>query len=44
MTDREWFNHQINYKSVDRSFNMEFGYWREKFKTCDLFIQNDIKN
>ena len=27
LTDRERFNRQMHYQSVDRSFNMEFGYW-----------------
>ena len=30
MTDRERFNRQMHFQSVDRSFNMEFGYWEEK--------------
>ena len=29
MTDRERFNNQMHYKPIDRSFNMEFGYWNE---------------
>jgi uroporphyrinogen decarboxylase len=43
MTDRERFNRQMFYKSVDRCFNMEFGYWDENFTAWDLFIKNDIE-
>lgn len=44
MTDRERFNNQMNYKPIDRCFNMEFGYWDENFKEWDIFVENDIKN
>jgi len=44
MTDRERFNNQMHYKSVDRCFNMEFGYWNENFKLWDLFLKNNITN
>lgn len=44
MTDRERFNNQMHYKSVDRCFNMEFGYWDENFKQWDIFVENNIKN
>jgi len=44
MTDRERFNRQMHYKSVDRCFNMEFGYWDENFTQWDIFIDNGIKN
>jgi len=44
MTDRERFNRQMHYQSVDRSFNMEFGYWDENFVEWDIFANNDIKN
>jgi len=44
MTDRERFNNQMHYKSVDRCFNMEFGYWKENFTTWPLFMDNGIKN
>jgi hypothetical protein len=27
LSDRERFNRQMHYQSVDRCFNMEFGYW-----------------
>jgi hypothetical protein len=43
MTDRERFNNQMHYKSVDRCFNMEFGYWEENYDKWDIFIDNDIK-
>ncbi|MBA4388450.1 MAG: hypothetical protein C0404_10750, partial [Verrucomicrobia bacterium] len=42
MTDRERFNRQMHYKSVDRSFNMEFGYWEENYKEWPMFVQNGI--
>jgi uroporphyrinogen decarboxylase len=44
MTDRERFNRQMHYQSVDRSFNMEFGYWDENFTKWDIFLNNGIKN
>lgn len=44
MTDRERFNRQMHYQSVDRCFNMEFGYWDENFTEWDLFVQNGIRN
>lgn len=44
MTDRERFNRQMHYRSVDRCFNMEFGYWLENFKLWDIFTENGIKN
>ena len=43
MTARERFNNQMNYKSFDRCFNMEFGYWEENFREWDLFQNNNIK-
>ena len=44
MTDRERFNNQMFYKSVDRCFNMEFGYWDENFQLWDIFVENGITN
>ncbi|MCA1808544.1 MAG: hypothetical protein LC725_03660, partial [Lentisphaerae bacterium] len=44
MTDRERFNRQMHYQSVDRCFNMEFGYWRENFQQWGIFVENGIKN
>lgn len=44
MTDRQRFNNQMHYKSVDRCFNMEFGYWQENFDQWDLFRKNGITN
>ena len=44
MTARERFNRQMHYQSVDRSFNMEFGYWNENFTTWPLFYENGITN
>ena len=42
MTDRERFNAQMHYKSVDRCFNMEFGYWEDNFSQWDIFVKNNI--
>ena len=44
MSDRERFNQQMHYQSIDRSFNMEFGYWDENFTQWDIFVNNGIKN
>lgn len=44
MTDRERFKNQINFRPVDRCFNMEFGYWRENFTEWKLFTDNGIRN
>ncbi len=44
MTARERFNRQMHYCSVDRCFNMEFGYWKENFRTWPLFADNGITN
>lgn len=44
MTDRERFNRQMHYQSVDRCFNMEFGYWAENFRQWSIFTENGIKN
>ena len=44
MTPRERFNRQMHFKSFDRSFNMEFGYWAENYKYWDIFTQNGIEN
>ena len=44
MTDRERFNRQMHYQSVDRCFNMEFGYWEENFTEWDLFVKHNITN
>lgn len=44
MTDRERFLRQMHYQPVDRCFNMEFGYWKENFKTWSLFTENHITN
>ena len=42
MTGRERFNRQLHYQSVDRSFNMEFGYWDENFSLWKMFRDNGI--
>lgn len=44
MTDRERFISQMHYKPVDRSFNMEFGYWEENYKEWSIFKENKITN
>ena len=44
MTSRERFNNQLHFKPVDRSVNMEFGYWEENYAQWDIFVNNDIKN
>ena len=44
MTDRERFNRQMHYQSVDRCFNMEFGYWEENFHLWPIFVDNRITN
>lgn len=44
MTDRERFNRQLHHQSVDRCFNMEFGYWNENFTLWPLFKDNGITN
>ena len=42
MTGRERFNRQMHWQSVDRCFNMEFGYWDENFTQWPLFYENGI--
>lgn len=42
MTDRERFNRQMHYQSVDRCFNREFGFWNENFEQWPMFKNNDI--
>ncbi len=42
MTDRNRFIRQMSYQSVDRCFNMEFGYWNENFQLWDIFLKNHI--
>ena len=44
MTDRERFNRQMHFQSVDRCFNMEFGYWDENFTAWPMFRDNGIGN
>ena len=43
MNGRERFNRQMHYLPVDRSFNMEFGYWDENFTLWDIFVKNGIR-
>lgn len=42
MTDRERFNRQMHYQSVDRCHNMEFGYWEENYTIWPMFKENGI--
>ncbi len=42
MTDRERFNRQMHYQSVDRCFNREFGYWKENYEQWKIFTDNGI--
>ncbi|MDP6542680.1 MAG: uroporphyrinogen decarboxylase family protein [Phycisphaerae bacterium] len=44
MTDRLRFINQMHRKPVDRSFNMEFGYWTENFTQWNIFADNGITN
>ena len=44
LSPRERFLRQMNFKSVDRTVNIEFGYWRENFKKWNLFTDNNIEN
>lgn len=44
MTDRERFVRQMHYKSVDRCFNREFGYWDENYEEWSIFKDNGITN
>ena len=42
LTARERFVRQMNFQSVDRCFNMEFGYWDENFREWKIFRDNHI--
>ena len=44
ISDRERFNAQMHFRSVDRCFNMEFGYWDDNFTQWDIFTDNKITN
>jgi uroporphyrinogen decarboxylase len=44
MTDRKRFNNQMHYKPIDRTFNMEFGYWEENFHHWPIFVENGVTN
>lgn len=44
LTARERFNRQMHFQTVDRSFNMEFGYWNENFTEWSIFVEHGIKN
>jgi len=43
MSARQRFNAQMHYRTIDRSFNMEFGYWDENFTAWDIFLKNGIR-
>lgn len=44
LTGRERFRRQMHFQSVDRSVNMEFGYWHENFTKWKMFRENGITN
>ncbi|MCL2545138.1 MAG: hypothetical protein FWE77_04385 [Clostridia bacterium] len=44
LSDRERFLRQMTFRSVDRCFNMEFGYWNENFTAWPLFAENGVTN
>jgi|GEM_PF-3310058 len=44
MTDRERLNRKMNHQSVDRCFNMEFGYWDENFSRWAMFRDHAFRN
>ena len=43
MSARQRFNAQMHYRTIDRPFNMEFGYWDENFTAWDIFLKNGIR-
>lgn len=42
MTGRERFRRQMHHQSVDRCFNMEFGYWDDNFRLWPIFRDHGI--
>lgn len=44
LTDRERFRRQMHRQSVDRCFNMEFGYWEENYSQWQMFREHQITN
>ena len=44
LTGRERFVRQMHYQPIDRTFNMEFGYWEENFQLWPLFVEHGITN
>ena len=44
LTDRERFVRQMHYQPIDRTFNMEFGYWDENFHLWPIFYEHGITN
>jgi uroporphyrinogen decarboxylase len=43
MSDRKRFDNQMHYRGIDRSFNMEFGYWDDNFIQWEMFVRNGIR-
>jgi hypothetical protein len=44
LTPRERFRRQMHHQPVDRTFHMEFGYWKENFARWDILRDNGIRN
>ena len=44
MTGRERFNAQMHHQPVDRSVNIEFGFWHENFQEWPLFKDNGVEH
>jgi hypothetical protein len=44
MSPRERFNRQMHFLPVDRSFNMEFGYWDENYTEWGMLRDNGVTN
>ena len=42
MSGRKRFNNQMHYMDIDRTFNMEFGYWDQNFDNWSIFKENHI--
>jgi len=44
MSDRARFNNQMHFKAVDRCYHVEFGFWKDVYRTWPLFLDNHITN
>lgn len=44
MTNKERFLNHMNFKSVDRCFCMETGFWEELFSEWPMFVAANVKN